>query len=118
MDADTIAGGSKAKLGRNVRLRVSDTGTAMTAETAEHVFEPFFTTRQPAPYQRTPKGETVLLVEDEEALRKVTKRILTRNGYQVITAASGPEAIAIAVGHTGEIQRHLGLGPAGNRPGD
>jgi signal transduction histidine kinase/CheY-like chemotaxis protein len=55
------------------------------------------------PYQRTPKGETVLVVEDEAALREVTRRILTRNGYQVITAASGPEAIAIAAGHPGEI---------------
>jgi CheY-like chemotaxis protein len=154
VDADTIAGGSKARMGRNVRLRVSDTGTGMTADVAEHVFEPFFTTRRdgggtglglatvygilmqadgdiriysepgtgttftitlPAteetatpivelvPYQRTPKGETVLVVEDEAALREVTRRILTRSGYQVITAASGPEAIAIAAGHPGEI---------------
>ena len=55
------------------------------------------------PSQRTPKGETVLVVEDEAALREVTRRILTRNGYQVISAASGPEAIAIAAGHPGEI---------------
>jgi two-component system cell cycle sensor histidine kinase/response regulator CckA len=55
------------------------------------------------PSQRTPKGETVLVVEDEAALREVTRRILTRNGYQVITAASGPEAIAIAARHPGEI---------------
>jgi signal transduction histidine kinase len=55
------------------------------------------------PYQRKPRGETVLVVEDEAALREVTKRILTRNGYQVITAASGPEAIAVAVAHPGEI---------------
>ena len=51
---------------------------------------------RPAPYQRTPTGETVLVVEDEAALREVTKRIFTRNGYHVITAASGPEALAIA----------------------
>jgi signal transduction histidine kinase/CheY-like chemotaxis protein len=55
------------------------------------------------PCQRTPKGETVLVVEDEAALREVTRRIFTRNGYQVITAASGPEAIALAAGHPGEI---------------
>jgi signal transduction histidine kinase/CheY-like chemotaxis protein len=55
------------------------------------------------PSRRTPKGETVLVVEDEAALREVTRRILTRNGYQVISAASGPEAIAIAAGHPGEI---------------
>ena len=57
----------------------------------------------PAPYQRTPSGETVLVVEDEAALREVTRRILARNGYQVITAASGPEALDIARGYQGEI---------------
>jgi signal transduction histidine kinase len=68
----------------------------VTAEAAIRVVEP-------VPYQRTPKGETVLVVEDEDALREVTRRIFTRNGYQVITAASGPEALGIAAGHPGEI---------------
>jgi hypothetical protein len=36
----------------------------------------------PAPCQRAPKGETFLVVEDEEALREVTRWIFTRNGYQ------------------------------------
>ena len=58
---------------------------------------------EPAPYQRSPKGETVLVVEDEEALREVTKRIFTRNGYHVITAARRPEALDIARAHPGEI---------------
>jgi two-component system, cell cycle sensor histidine kinase and response regulator CckA len=38
-------------------------------------------------------GETVLVVEDEPAMREVTRRILARNGYQVAAAASGHEAI-------------------------
>jgi nitrogen-specific signal transduction histidine kinase/CheY-like chemotaxis protein len=58
---------------------------------------------KPAPYQRAPKGEIVLVVEDEDALREVTRRIFTRNGYKVITAANGPEALRIAGGHPGEI---------------
>ena len=49
------------------------------------------------------RHETVLVVEDEDALREVTRRILTRNGYQVIAAASGSEAIALATKHPGEI---------------
>ncbi|HVB70416.1 MAG TPA: ATP-binding protein [Acidimicrobiales bacterium] len=53
-----------------------------------------------APRQVT---ETILLVDDEEALREVTRRILTRNGYLVLVAASGREAIEIAGAHEGPI---------------
>ncbi|GIF23344.1 PAS domain S-box-containing protein [Actinoplanes tereljensis] len=49
----------------------------------------------PAPAQQHGRA-TVLVVEDEEALREVTKRILTRNEYQVLTAGNGPEAIKVA----------------------
>jgi two-component system cell cycle sensor histidine kinase/response regulator CckA len=58
---------------------------------------------EPASYHRTSEGETVLVVEDEAALREVTTRILTRNGYHVLTAASGPEALDIARQHQAEI---------------
>lgn len=47
--------------------------------------------------------ETILLVEDEDALREVTRRILIRNGYQVIVAADGHEAIELATSHSGQI---------------
>jgi PAS domain S-box-containing protein len=54
-------------------------------------------------YAHTPVGKTVLLVEDQEALREVTERIFTRAGYRVITAADGPEAISLATQHDGDI---------------
>src|SRR6266487_1846572 len=38
-------------------------------------------------------GETVLVVEDEAAMREVTRRILARNGYHVVAVASGHEAL-------------------------
>ena len=48
-------------------------------------------------------GETVLVVEDEAAMREVTRRILARNGYQVITAVNGLNAIEVAAAHPGDI---------------
>jgi signal transduction histidine kinase/CheY-like chemotaxis protein len=48
--------------------------------------------RQPA----APQGvETILLVEDEEAVRKLAKTMLDRLGYQVLVADSGAEAVRI-----------------------
>ncbi|OHV32078.1 MULTISPECIES: ATP-binding protein [Pseudofrankia] len=43
-------------------------------------------------------GETILLVEDEGAIREMTQRILARNGYQVLTASGAAEAIALVGG--------------------
>ena len=43
--------------------------------------------------------ETVLLVEDEEAVRSVTRRILVAAGYEVITAGSGGEALQVWADH-------------------
>ena len=43
--------------------------------------------------------ETVLLVEDEEAVRSVTRRILVASGYEVLTASSGSEALQIWADH-------------------
>jgi PAS domain S-box-containing protein len=48
-------------------------------------------------------NETILVVDDEEALREVTRRILTRNGYTVVTASSGAAAIEIAKSFVGPI---------------
>src|SRR5665811_1917983 len=43
--------------------------------------------------------ETILVVDDEDAIREVARRILSRNGYEVLTSANGPEAIALVEAH-------------------
>jgi CheY-like chemotaxis protein len=48
---------------------------------------------------RSPAGETILLVEDEDALRAITIRILEREGYLVLAAGLPSEAIELAARH-------------------
>ncbi|HXB71186.1 MAG TPA: PAS domain S-box protein [Candidatus Acidoferrales bacterium] len=51
-----------------------------------------------------PRGhETVLVVEDEKAVRDLTVKLLTQLGYQVLKAAGGKEALEISRAHVGEI---------------
>lgn len=47
--------------------------------------------------------ESVLLVEDEEGLRRVAQRALERVGYRVLTAPDGLEALGVYRTHVGEI---------------
>ena len=43
--------------------------------------------------------ETVLLVEDEEAVRSLARRILGRQGYRIIDAKHGVDALDVAAAH-------------------
>jgi PAS domain S-box-containing protein len=53
---------------------------------------------------RVTKGtETILLVEDEEMLRKLARQTLKGYGYEIVEAANGNEAIALSAQHEGAI---------------
>jgi two-component system cell cycle sensor histidine kinase/response regulator CckA len=52
---------------------------------------------------RRGNGELVLVVDDEEAIRKIVQATLERFGYRVLAAANGAEAVALFVQHRAEI---------------
>ncbi len=132
--------------GDYVMLSVSDTGQGMDEKILQHIFEPFYTTKEtgrgtglglamvygiveqhgghvtcfsepgtgttftiylPAiPIEAGPENqaskavvpqgtETILLVDDEDFVRDLGKRILERSGYRVHVATNGKEALRV-----------------------
>ena len=66
--------------------------------------ETFEKGRQESASVETLKGsETVLLVEDEDSVRNLTRRVLRKHGYTVIEAAGGKQALEICREYPGEI---------------
>ena len=149
-DSQYVTGHAAAVPGPYVLLAISDTGTGMNAETRAHLFEPFYTTKEPgkgtglglatvygivkqsggyiwayselghgatfkiylprvagrptppsspAVAQPSRGSETVLVVEDEDSVRRVAVRILRARGYSVLEAGSGKEALEISAVH-------------------
>ncbi|MGH3130502.1 MAG: response regulator [Gaiellaceae bacterium] len=49
-----------------------------------------------APRPTTAGGETILVVEDEELVRRLIVEVLTEQGYVVLPARNGAEALALA----------------------
>jgi len=141
--------------GPYVLLAVTDTGIGMTADTAAHIFEPFYTTKESGrgtglglstvygivkqsggyiwvyselgkgttfkvylprvkdavqvsaaetPASLTHRGhETILLVEDEPAVRELTQMVLCERGYKVIEALTPEDAEHLAGNNGAEI---------------
>jgi two-component system, cell cycle sensor histidine kinase and response regulator CckA len=65
---------------------------------------PLTTTITPGIKEAEGQGETVLLVEDDEALRESISMFLDLHGYKVLEASNGAEALSIASQHAGSIQ--------------
>ncbi len=59
---------------------------------------------KPTPGNEPVRGtETILLVEDEPALRMMARQILESKGYRVLEARSGDDALAVAEQHRGPV---------------
>jgi CheY-like chemotaxis protein len=93
---------------------VTQTGGAIALQSAPgegttfRILLPLSEDAQPAPAPAPPparaqpahaRGETVLLVEDEELVRGVVGEMLERRGYRVLDAAGAQEAEALFVEH-------------------
>jgi two-component system cell cycle sensor histidine kinase/response regulator CckA len=48
-------------------------------------------------------GVTILLVDDEESVRAIVTKILTRHGHTVLEAEHGADALRLASGYAGKI---------------
>ena len=53
------------------------------------------------------QGELILVVDDEDSIREVTKTLLETNDYRVLVASDGIEAIALYTQHKAEISAVL-----------
>jgi len=54
--------------------------------------------------QNAPRvAETILLVEDEAAVRSLARKVLSQRGFRVLEASDGAIALRIAASHVGEI---------------
>jgi PAS domain S-box-containing protein len=63
---------------------------------------PATTPEEPLPPRGT--GQLVLVVDDEENVRRITSRILEHHGYRVVAASDGAEALARFQQHRASIQ--------------
>ncbi|HEY8483430.1 MAG TPA: response regulator, partial [Longimicrobiales bacterium] len=57
----------------------------------------------PEPHAAPGGSEVVLVVEDEDAVRTLIRKVLEQKGYTVLEARDGQEAIRLSEGHDGPI---------------
>jgi two-component system cell cycle sensor histidine kinase/response regulator CckA len=68
------------------------------------VNEPLEEIRKEVLKEELPRGnETILIVEDEEEVRKLAGKILERQGYRILEASQGDDALRISERHGGPI---------------
>ena len=92
-----------SQAGGSLQIRSEpDVGTTFTVLLPVTLQEPQARTASAGP-QLDGGGQTILLVEDERALREVTERILARKGFHVLAANDGQSALEITAAYPDEI---------------
>ena len=84
-----------SEIGRGTRMTIylpASTDARPRSETVETI------KRLPAG-----RGELVLVVDDEDSIRQITRSTLETFGYQVLTAADGTEALALFAQHRDKV---------------
>jgi CheY-like chemotaxis protein len=85
------------------RLEPFDPSVAEAGLSRRRVRTPTAKTQAVGAEQPPRTAESILLVEDEAAVRALAKKILVQKGYRVLEASDGAIALRIAAGHVGEI---------------
>src|SRR4029079_8524029 len=62
-------------------------------------------------------SETILVAEDEDGVRSLTREVLEKYGYTVLEAANGEEALKVAGGDHGPLPLFPGEGRVARRGG-
>ena len=58
---------------------------------------------KPIPVSELGGSETILIVEDDDGLRKFAQTVLRKSGYKVLEAENGEDALRISAAHDGSI---------------
>jgi two-component system cell cycle sensor histidine kinase/response regulator CckA len=90
---------AESELGQGTVMRVYLPRYVEVAGEAEPVRAPV---RREPPKDLTGRG-TVLLVEDEDAVRSFAARALGQRGYRVLEATTGTEALEVFNSHNGDV---------------
>jgi CheY-like chemotaxis protein len=77
-----------------VKRRIEDRWRAAGLPTYAALLEVL--ARSPSSRRRPPRGTTVLVADDEEAIRETVAAVLRGDGYRVVACADGLEAVAAA----------------------
>jgi CheY-like chemotaxis protein len=80
---------------RRVAFVAAQLTGVMATELSEALKEIRDCVRILVPTERTAAGCTVLFVDDEEIIRRIGTQILSREGYEVLTASNGIDALGV-----------------------